>query len=260
MSIEARGLNAPLWTLLDPGRRLPLVIMSAAVAVTLWGFLVGSGAASLSSASLLAVGILVVPAALKWRDDAQRLGVAATVLSVLLVTQGFHTVEHFAQVIQYYLLDWPAGRSLGLITAANAEWIHFTWNWLVTLGIVFLVMRGLRNGWAYALLVWATLHSLEHAYLLVRYFAVLAELNAVELNATGVTQSLPGVLGRDGFLALQSWCGRVPGLTTVPRVAIHFWWNAGEIILLMLAAHRGFPQLVDKRQPKECQKEERNHA
>ena len=242
--VQPRRLPAPLVTLLDPGRHLPLVVVSLMVAVPLWGFLVGSGTASLSSASLLALAILAVPAALKWRDDAAKIGVTATVLSVLLVTQAFHTVEHFAQVIQYYLLEWPAGRSLGLITAANAEWVHFTWNLLVTLGIVFLVARGLRNPWAYALLVWATLHSLEHTYMLIRYFTVLSELNSLGLNATGVTQSLPGVLGRDGLLALQSWCGRIPGLTTAPRVAIHFWWNAGEIILLMLAAHRGLPQLV----------------
>ncbi len=245
--VQPRHFPAPLVTLLDPGRRLPLVVVSAVVAVTLWGFLVGSGTASLSSASLLAVGILAVPAALKWRDDAAKIGVTATVLSVLLVTQGFHTVEHFAQVIQYYLLEWPAGRALGLITAANAEWVHFTWNAFVTAGVVFLVARGLRNGWAYALLAWATLHSLEHTYLLIRYFAVLAELNALGLDATGVTQSLPGVLGRDGLLALQSWCGRIPGVTTVPRVAIHFWWNAGEIVLLVLAAHKGLPQLVKNR-------------
>ncbi len=246
MSVEPRSLNTPLWTLLDPGRRLPLVLVSAVLAVTLWGFLVGSETASLSSASLLAVGILAVPAVLKWRDDAAKLGAAATVLSVLLVTQGFHTLEHVAQVVQYYLLGWPAGRSLGLITAANAEWVHFTWNLFVTLGIGFLVTRGLRNGWAYALLAWATLHSLEHAYLLARYFTVLSELSAVGVSATGVTQSLPGVLGRDGLLALQSWCGRVPGLTSAPRVAIHFWWNAGEILLLVLAAHRGFPQLLER--------------
>ena len=245
MNVRARGFSAPLITLLDPGRWLLVSALSSLLAVASWGFLLFSGA-PLSSASLVAIGILAVPAALKWRDDARELGITAMVLSVLLILQSFHTLEHVAQVVQYYLLDWPAGRSLGLITAANAEWIHFSWNWLVWGGIVFLMVRGLRNPWAYALLVWATLHSLEHTYLLVRYFSVLSELNALGLGATGVTQSLPGVLGRDGFLALQSWCGRAPGLTSAPRVAIHFWWNAGEIILLALAAQRGFPHLVIK--------------
>lgn len=244
MSVQTGRFNTPLLTLLDPGRWLVLGLICGAIAVTLWGFLLGSGRVSLSSASLIAVGILAVPASLKWRDDVRKLGVTATVLSVLLILQGFHTVEHFTQVVQYYLLDWPASRSLGLITAANAEWIHFSWNWLVTLGIVFLVARGLRNVFAYALIGWAVLHSVEHTYLLIRYFQVLSELNALGLSPTGATQSLPGVLGRDGVLALQSWCGRIPGLTSAPRVAVHFWWNAGEIILLVLAAHRGFPALL----------------
>ena len=184
---------------------------------------------SLSSASLIAVGILAVPATLKWRDDVKKLGLTATVLSVLLILQGFHTFEHFAQVIQYYLLDWSAGRSLGLITAANAEWIHFSWNWLVTLGVIFLVVRGLRNPFAYALLGWAVLAQLgTHVSLDSLLSAYGGGERALELGTFQVSQSMPGVLGRDGFLALQPWCGRIPGLTSAPRVAVHFWWNAGE--------------------------------
>lgn len=244
MSVRPGGVAAPFLTLLDPGRWSWLLLASAAVAAILWGFLVGRGATSLASATLLAVGVLSVPALLKWRDDVRRLGLAATVLGVLLALQGFHTVEHLAQVVQYYALGWPAGRSLGLITSANAEWIHFGWNWLVSAGIVFLVARGLRSPWAWALLGWAGLHSLEHTYLFIRYLRVASELGTLGLSAPSVAQSLPGVLGRDGLLALQSWCGRIPGLTTAPRVAVHFWWNAGEIVLLGLAAQRGLAGII----------------
>lgn len=230
-----------LAALMHPGKHFPLVASGSLIAVVVWSFLLGSNLLSLSGASFLAFGIALAPVSLKWWEDARRWGISATVLSVLLVLQGLHTFEHIAQVVQYYLLDWPAGRSLGLITAANAEWIHFAWNWLVFAGIVFVCARGLKNVWMYLLLVWATLHGLEHTYLLVRYFQVVDELKVLSLNATGVTQSLPGILGKDGLLALSSWCGNIPGLTTAPRVAIHFWWNCGEVVLLFLAANAGVP-------------------
>jgi hypothetical protein len=55
-------------------------------------------------------------------------------------------------------------------------------------------------------------------------------------------QGLPGVFGRDGWLARSPatqgtlFC-RLPGFTTATRIDVHFWWNAGEIVLLLAAAH-----------------------
>ncbi|MGQ9892994.1 MAG: hypothetical protein ACUVSY_04280 [Roseiflexus sp.] len=49
-------------------------------------------------------------------------------LSILLALQGFHTVEHIAQWIQYHILRWPSFLSNGLLSAANSEWVHFVWN------------------------------------------------------------------------------------------------------------------------------------
>ena len=50
------------------------------------------------------------------------------------------------------------------------------------------------------------------------------------------------MLGRDGWLARSgvtqgTFLCRLPGLTTATRLDVHFWWNVGELTLLLLAAH-----------------------
>ena len=239
MSVKARVLQTPLITLLHPRQHLLFVLIGFTLALLLWAFLLGQGSLSLSSSSLIALGVIAVPISVKLFDDAKRWGISATLLSGLLIFQGLHTLEHFAQVFQYYVLGWTASSSLGLITQANVEWLHFGWNWLIWVGILVIFIKGLRNPWAWALLAWATLHSLEHTYLLIRYLQVVTELNALGLPIVSAAQSLPGVLGKDGLLALSNWCGNIPGLTTGSRATVHFWWNFGEITLLLLATHKG---------------------
>jgi hypothetical protein len=70
---------------------------------------------------------------------------------------------------------------------------------------------------------------------------VLNELG--QLGVTGITaQGLPGILGRDGWLARSeltrgTFLCNLPGLTTASRLDVHFWWNVGETALLLLAGH-----------------------
>jgi hypothetical protein len=244
--MSAKAMTPSLFSVLNPGRRSLIVFIGLALAVILWSFLVGYGALSMSQASALAFGLIILAVSPKWLDDAKRWGIPVGLLGVLITLQSLHMIEHATQMVQFYLLSWPAGKSLGLISAFNVEWIHFTWNWLVWSITVYLVVRGLRNPWAYLLVAWATLHSLEHTYLLVRYLQVLREMGPLGLPPLTVTQALPGVLGRNGWLALSGWCGRIPGLTTAPRSVIHFWWNFGEIVLLFLASWRGAPKLWAK--------------
>ena len=59
------------------------------------------------AAAVCVLGLLVYPAMEKWRLDRPQLGTPAMALSILLVTQSLHTVEHIAQWIQYHLLGWP---------------------------------------------------------------------------------------------------------------------------------------------------------
>ncbi len=236
-----RLLNSPIIRLLHPREYTLHVLVALAAGV-------GLGAAGMRwlgwpfwSATAAVLAVLLIPGVLKWRADERRYGQTAMVLSFLLVTQGFHTLEHVAQWTQYHLLHWSARASTGLLSAADSEGVHFYWNWIVVLLLVTLIQRGMRNGWAWVLLLWAVAHTLEHTYMFVRYELVLADLH--HMGLTGITaQGLPGILGRDGWLARSAWTqgtflSRIPGLTTAIRLDVHFWWNVGEAALLLLAAH-----------------------
>jgi hypothetical protein len=128
------------------------------------------------------------------------------------------------------------------VSAANAEWVHFVWNWGVLIVILLLIVKGkMRNVWAYGLLVVAGLHAIEHTYTFVRHIQVLQELQ--QLGVTNLTaQGLPGIVGRDGWLARSpitqgTFLCTLPGLTTAIRLDVHFWWNAIEMVLMLAAAH-----------------------
>jgi hypothetical protein len=53
---------------------------------------------------------------------------------------------------------------------------------------------------------------------------------------------LPGILGRDGYLARCGWTAgtpirSLPGITTAVRLDIHFWWNTIVVGLILVASH-----------------------
>ncbi len=240
----------PLFSLLNPRQYTLAFVLTfligavAAVAavqtqiIPVWGAVAG------------VLMLLLLPAIPKWRADRQRYGSVAMVLCVLVAAQGFHSVEHVSQWIQYHILRWPAWQSSGLISAADAEWIHFVWNWTVFLIVAYLVRSGVRNPWAWLLLGWAFAHSLEHSYMTFRYMQTLQELR--QLGVTDVAaQGLPGFFGRDGWLASSAatqntFLCRLPGFTTAPRLDVHFWWNLGEVLLLIPAANTYMAGLVKK--------------
>ena len=237
---EIRRPVLPLLELLDPREHTRTILVLLAVGVAAasagmrwWGL-------PLWGATVAVLLLLLPPAILKWRGDLRRYGMTVTVISVLLVMQGFHSIEHAAQLIEYHLLHCPMRQSSGLISAANAEWIHFLWNWIVLIVAAYLVWAGMRNPWAWLLLAWSLAHTLEHTYLFVRYLDALSELR--RLGVPNVpAQGLPGVLGRDGWLASSpvtqgTFLCRLPGVTTAVRLDIHFWWNTGETTLMILAA------------------------
>jgi hypothetical protein len=203
------------------------------------------------AATALVLALLIPPAILKWRADARRYGRIAMVICILVLAQGFHTLEHLAQWVQYHVLRWPSFVSGGLISTLNAEWVHFVWNWAVLLTVIYLVRGGMRNPWAWLLLAWATAHTFEHSYMMARYLLVLQDLRA--LGVTNVAaQGLPGILGRDGWLATSeltqgTFICRLPGVTTAVRLDVHFWWNIGETTLLLLAGNKYLQQFVERR-------------
>jgi len=73
----------------------------------------------------------------------------------------------------------------------------------------------------------------------VRFLEMLSELR--QLKVFSVTaQGLPGIIGRDGWLARSpvtqgTFICTLPGLTTAMRLDVHFWWNTIEMLLLLCA-------------------------
>jgi hypothetical protein len=202
------------------------------------------------AATALVLALLIPPAIVKWRADARRFGRIAMVICILVMAQGFHTLEHLAQWVQYHVLRWPSFVSGGLISTLNAEWVHFVWNWVVLLTVIYLVRGGMRNPWAWLLLAWTTAHTFEHSYMMARYLMVLQDMRAMGVTNVAA-QGLPGILGRDGWLATSeltqgTFICRLTGVTTAVRLDVHFWWNIGETTLLLLAGNRYLQQFVEQ--------------
>lgn len=205
------------------------------------------------SAAVAGLALLATPAILKWSKDREHWGTPTMVLSVLLATQTLHTVEHLAQAIQYHLLGWPLKASSGIISPLNAEIVHFTWNSAVLLTIIYLLAAEARNRWMWLLLIWAAAHTAEHTYMFINYLQEVERLSSSGLPVNAA-QGLPGFLGKGGWLATQgitaspiAWlCTIVPSLTTAPRLDVHFWWNMGEVALLLPAAHASMRQVAER--------------
>lgn len=233
--------TVPLLTLLNPRHytRWVLISLGASLLVSALAMVYAGlplwGATGLVLLAMVPVGIF------KWREDRRLYGTTAMILSILLVAQGAHTVEHLVQWAQYHLLYWTMRQSSGLLSPANAEWVHFVWNWSVLIVVILLLRGGMRNPWTWMLLAVAGFHAVEHSYTFIRYQMVLRELTAMDvLNVTA--QGLPGIVGRDGWLARSPWtqgtflCS-IPGLTTAIRLDVHFWWNTIETALLIVGGH-----------------------
>jgi hypothetical protein len=189
------------------------------------------------AAGVSTVGLAWVPVATAVQGRLATMSRGKLLLGLVLIVQGMHTVEHLVQIIESYRLDYPPVRSLGIVSSLNVEWVHFGWNWIAWAGMAIAWFLGVRS-WAMTLLfAWLTAHSLEHTYMLVRYLEVMRQMDRLKLPKLGSSEVLPGVLGRDGWLALHApgtrkWFGP---LTSAPRVAIHLWWNVGEVAFMILA-------------------------
>jgi hypothetical protein len=105
------------------------------------------------------------------------------------------------------------------------------------------------------LLVWASAHTVEHTYMFVNYLAEAERLARLGLP-TSAAQGLPGVLGKGCWLATHAaasaplaWiCAVAPAVRDAPRLDIHFWWNVGEIVLLLLAGNQVMRQRLGSAQ------------
>ncbi len=231
----------PMLRLLNPKQYTREVLVSLAIGLVASYTAVVLGLIPLWAATALVLLLLLPAGVLKWRDDRRRYGVTAMILSILVMSQGLHTVEHLVQWVQYHVLYFTMRLSNGLLSPANAEWVHFVWNWSVLIAVILLLGGGMRNVWIWLLLAVAGFHAIEHSYTFIRWQLVISDLRGMGLMKI-TAQGLPGIIGRDGWLARSEWtrgtflCS-MPGLTTAVRLDVHFWWNVLVIALLVIAGH-----------------------
>lgn len=230
-----------LLDLLNPRRFTWPFVITLAAALAVGALAVAFAGVPVWGATAGVLLALLAPAIPKWLDDRRLYGTPAMVLCILVMAQGFHWFEHVAQWVQFHILRWPFWKASGLLSPANAEWVHFVWNWVVLLTGIYLMRSGMRGVWATLFVLWAGAHTFEHSYMMVRYLAALGELRALGISDVAA-QGLPGILGRDGWLATAdvtqgTFLCRLPGLATAQRLDVHFWWNVGETVLLLPAAN-----------------------
>jgi hypothetical protein len=238
---HATSRSFPILDILHPREHMRLIAVSGSLA--LGGAIISRVVFNwaLWQAVALVLIVMAVPATIKWRSDTRCFGRAAAVAGALVTLQGLHTVEHVTQWVQRHILHEPLRQANGLLSPANSEWIHFLWNWSVMIPVVYLMSKGMRGFWGWALFAWAFAHTLEHTYMFVRYIQVTRELHALGFDDV-TAQGLPGIVGQGGWLdlsagpKLQMICG-FPGITTADRVDAHFTWNTGEILLAIPAVH-----------------------
>jgi hypothetical protein len=161
----------------------------------------------------------------------RRRGSPQIVFDVFLGVQLLHLSEHLAQIAQIYLWGWPPSLARGVVASLDVEKVHAAWNLGVLIALAWLLRRAPRSGWLVATFAWATLHTIEHAYLLTG--ALLSGL-----------ESQPGILGLNGLLARSGIS--LAGIATWTRPTVHLAWNTVEVALLLaayLAEHRDAPRL-----------------
>ena len=90
------------------------------------------------------------------------------ILALALVIQGFHWIEHLAQVYQHWWLSLPIKESKGILFFLDLEWNHFVFNSVYFLLLVFVWFRIQKTSFPVAMrfLIVGTLiqgyHVIEH--------------------------------------------------------------------------------------------------
>lgn len=238
---QAPAPRLPILTVLHPREHLALVVsgfVAAFGAAWYWHIVMGR---PLWQATIAFILVMSVPAAVKWRADARRYGSTVAVAVALLTVQSLHGFEHAYQWYQRHIIGLPLRRSNGLLSPANSEWVHFVWNWLVLAIVLWLVVRGMRSGWAWVFLAWVVAHTLEHTYMMIRFIEVTNQLGSFGYPRI-TAQGMPGIFGADGWLDRNgrgnfAFVCNLPFATTASRLDTHAAWNVGETLLMIPAVH-----------------------
>ncbi len=132
---------------------------------------------------------------------------------VLVITQGGHLLEHVAQMVQLHVMGRRGPDARGVVGALDVEWVHLGFNTWVFIALLTLLVRFRRNPWMWVTLAAAVWHQAEHTYIISVFLST-------------------GVEGTPGLLAMG---GRLWGGLDVTRPDLHFFYNVGETVPLVVA-------------------------
>ncbi len=218
------------------------------------------------TALLLAVGggllltglVLRSNAALRWGGAVLGLGGAWPSLALLFTGRLFARPKHQvlllvavgAQIVQlgHHLVAWGQTSRLDMalphVTGVGSlflhEWVGLFWLALVSAALLIARRSGCVGWMMTAACAWTVLHTLEHLYLLVQFARLTTAVDNFGLTRPNALNGSPGILGRDGWLAIHAssmrwWAGP---LLAAPRVTVHLGWAVGDVALPIVASVR----------------------
>jgi hypothetical protein len=186
---------------------------------------------------IVMVGAVSIPFVLLVTKRLNRLVRAQLLLLLATSASLIQFAQQSAQYSQIIRLRLPLPKAIGVISFLNAEWVPLLWLLLVFAALVATYRSGCRNVFVLLASGWTLFHALEHLYLLIQFARVSTAVDNYGIKSSRFIEALPGILGHDGWLARHAGSLRptLGPLLAAPRVAIHFWWAVGDVVLPLLA-------------------------
>ena len=135
---------------------------------------------------------------------------------LLVLLQMLHMVEHSTQVGQLLFTDGDLSKSHGLIGQFDFELVHFvtdTTLWMI-LGALTIIFRG-RNLWLWVAFAAASLHEIEHLYLIW--------INLTD-KAFYLAGGFAGIMGTNGLIG-----------SPLDRPYLHYTYNFIVFVPMLIA-------------------------
>ena len=135
---------------------------------------------------------------------------------LLVILQLLHMVEHSVQVGQLVATDGSLSDSHGIIGQLDFELVHFVTDtalW-ISLGLMVIIFKG-RNAWLVVAFIAASLHEVEHLYLIyLNYFD----------NAFYLAGGASGIMGHYGLIG-----------SPIDRPYLHYTYNFIVFVPMLIA-------------------------
>jgi len=135
---------------------------------------------------------------------------------LMVILQILHMVEHTTQVVQLAIFGGTLAKSHGVIGQLDFETVHLvadTGLWL-SLGMMAVIYRG-RNAWLWVAFAAASLHEIEHLYLMWLYVAQ---------HTVYLSGGAAGIMGHYGLIG-----------SPLDRPYLHYTYNFIVFVPLLIA-------------------------